>query len=248
MRSQLKFALHTTILASLILGAGACSKTSSNTTEGSAPADIESAYMSLSADVQREVLGVEAKSTAEVRQELLAKADKNGDGVLSEDEKSQFRAEWKDLREKMKADLLASMDKDKDGTVSPEEKKASLDALGQKIKAAIQSTLAEIRVAQEAAREKIKAACAGGKPEEAAAPTAMRDAPGKPTGPAASESTDPEAMKQEMDKALSECQTVVQAEKDKLHDLLKTSLDELHAKIDELKAKLEAIETKTQAE
>ncbi len=224
MKVQLNLVLQATLVAAAMMGT-ACNKTSSTVAAEEAPADMETAYLALSADVQKEIYGAEVMPTAEVRKEFLAKADKDGDGQLSEEEK-------------------AALDKDKDGEVSSEEKKAGLEALGQKIKAAIQETLEEIRAAQEEARAKIKAACSkseeAGKPE--AETTALKDGAGRSADAGPADDLDADRMNKEIEKELTECQAVVQAEKDKMQEMLKSSLEALHAELDELKGKLGSVE------
>lgn len=243
MKVQLNLVTHAALAFTLIVGA-ACNKTSSNTTAEDAPADIENAYLSLSADLQKEIYGAEVIPVADVRKELLAKADKDGDGKLSEEEKAALKAEWKEMREALRAEMKAALDKDKDGEVSAEEKKAGLEAMGQKIKVAIQSTLEEIRAAQEEARANIKAACSksegAGKPEEEAA--ALKEGAGRSADAGPADDLDADSMGKEIEKELNACQTVVQAEKEKMRETLKTSLDALHAELDELKGKLGSVE------
>lgn len=243
MKVQLNMVLSIAVVMSAVMST-ACNKTNSTTATEEAPMDIESAYLSLSAEVQKEILGVEARSSADVRRELMAKADTDGDGQLSEQEKADLKAQWAELKEQMRAELKASLDKDKDGTVTPEEKKAGLENLGQDIKTAIQSKREEIRAAQEATREKIKAACSnggqGGKPEEPA--PALREGAGRSANAGPADDLDEPSMNQEIEKELNACQTVVQAEKEKMHEMLKQSLEQLHAELDELKGKLDSIE------
>ncbi len=243
MKVQLNLVLKASLVAAAMMGT-ACNKTSSTVAAEEAPADMESAYLALSADVQKEIYGAEVMPIAEVRKEFLAKADKDGDGQLSEEEKAALKAEWKAMKEKLRAEMKAALDKDKDGEVSPEEKKAGLDALGQQIKAAIQETLEEIRAAQEEARARIKAACA--KSEEAAKPeaetAALKDGAGRSADAGPADDLDADRMNKEIEKELTECQTVVQAEKDKMHEMLKSSLEALHAELDELKGKLGSVE------
>jgi hypothetical protein len=242
MKVQLNLVCQAALIAAAILGT-ACNKTAS-TTADEAPVDIESAYFALSAEVQKEVFGAEVMPIAEVRKELLAKADKDGDGQLSDEEKAALKADWKEMKEKLRAEMKAALDKDKDGEVSPEEKKAGLDAMGQQIKAAIRSTLEEIRAAQEATRTAIKAACAkggeGGKPEAVAA--ALKEGAGRSENPGPPDDLDADRMNKEIERELNECQTVVQAEKEKMHEMLKASLEKLHAELDELKNKLGSVE------
>jgi hypothetical protein len=242
MKVRLNLVCQAALIAAAVLGS-ACNKSSSTTPE-EAPADIESAYFALSAEVQKEVFGAEVMPIAEVRKELLAKADKDGDGQLSEEEKAALKAEWKEMREKLRAEMKAALDKDKDGEVSEEEKKAGLEAMGQQIKAAIQATLEEIHAAQEAARAQIKAACGkgegGGKPEEEA--VALKEGAGRSEDAGRPDDLETERMNKEIEKELNECQTVVQAEKDKMHEMLKSSLEKLHAELDELKNKLGSVE------
>jgi hypothetical protein len=243
MKVQLNLVLHAALAAATMIGT-ACNKTNSTTAAEEAPADIESAYLSLSAEVQKEIFGAEVMPIADVRKELLAKADKDGDGQLSEEERAALRAEWKEMKEKLRAEMKAALDKDKDGEVSPEEKKAGLEAMGQQIKAAIQSTLEEIRAAQEEARANIKEACAkgdgAGKPE--AEPAALKEGAGRSADAGPPDELDAERMNKEIEKELNECQTVVQAEKDKMQEMLKAALEALHAELDELKGKLGSVE------
>jgi hypothetical protein len=124
------------------------------------PADVEEGWFQLSKEAQAEVLGTQVKSLGEMRRELMAKADTDGDGVLSEAEKAELRASWKALKDEMKAALKAELDADGDGDVSQEEKKEALESMGQKIKEAIQSKHEEMRAAQDAARAKIEEVCA----------------------------------------------------------------------------------------
>jgi hypothetical protein len=49
-------------------------------------------------------------------------------------------------------------------------------------------------------------------------------------------------MGKEIEKELNACQAVVQTEKEKMRDRLKSSLDALHAELDELKGKLGSVE------
>lgn len=243
MKVQLNLVLQATLVAAAMMGT-ACNKTSSTTATEEVPADIESAYLSLSADVQKEIYGAEVMPIAEVRKEFLAKADKDGDGQLSEEEKAAFKAEWKAMKEQLRAEMKAALDKNKDGEVSAEEKKAGLEAMGQQIKAAIQNTLEEIRAAQEEARAKIKAACSksdeAGKPE--AEPTALKEGAGRSADAGPADDLDADRMNKEIEKELSECQAVVQAEKEKMHEMLKAALEALHAELDELKGKLGSVE------
>lgn len=244
MKVQLNLVTHAALAFSLIMGAG-CNKTSSTTTTAEeAPADIESAYLGLSAGLQKELYGAEVIPVAEVRKELLAKADKDGDGKLSEEEKAAVKAEWKEMKAALRAEMKAALDKDKDGEVSAEEKKAGLEAMGQKIKAAIQSTLEDIRAAQEEARANIKEACSksddADKPDADAA--ALKEGAGRSADAGPADDLDADSMGKEIEKELNACQTVVQAEKEKMREMLKASLDALHAELDELKGKLGSVE------
>lgn len=58
-------------------------------------------------------------------------------------------------------------------------------------------------------------------------------------GPA--DDLDETSMDLEIEKALTACQTVVQAEKEKIQATLKTALEKLHAELSELKDKLSSI-------
>ncbi|HYX31714.1 MAG TPA: hypothetical protein VE954_01280 [Oligoflexus sp.] len=246
MKVQLNLVIHAALAVSAMIGGTACNKTAATQAAEEAPADIESAYFGLSAEVQKEILGVEARPLSDVRKELMAKADKDGDGILSEQEKTDFKAQWKEMKDQLRAELKASLDKNKDGTVSEEEKKAGLEALGQQIKTAIHATLEEIRTAQQDMRDKIKAACSksgdAGKPEAEAEPTALKDGTGRSANQGPADDLDAESTNQEIEKELNACQTVVQAEKDKMHEMLKASLEKLHAELDELKGKLGSID------
>jgi hypothetical protein len=196
----------------------ACNTPPSSESEVEGPVDVEAVYFNLSKEAQTEVLGTQVKSMSEMRKELLAKADADGDGQLSEAEKASLRAELKALKDEMKAELKSEVDKDADGTVSDEEKIAGLDSMGQKIKAAIQSKHEELRAARQAARERIKAACSNvrgqGSDEELAAD-------------------------------LEACRSVAADEKDQLHTMLKDSLEALKAEIEELKGLLMTVESQT---
>ncbi|WP_141734198.1 EF-hand domain-containing protein [Oligoflexus tunisiensis] len=250
MKLQRQLMWQLALATSLAISCASCQKTSSNNNPATdnTPADIESAYLSLSAEVQKEILGVEAIPVATVRKELLAKADTDGDGTLSEAEKSALKAQWKEMKEQLRAELKAALDSDKDGEVSAEEKKAGLEQLGQQVRTAIQDTLAEIRSAQEDARAKIKAACsqAGerGKPEEAAA---LKEGAGRSANAGPPDDLDEGALDQEIEKEMNACQTVVQEEKEKMRELLKASLEKLHTELDELKGKLGSIEEAQEA-
>jgi hypothetical protein len=196
----------------------ACNTPPSSESEAEGPVAVEAVYFNLSKEAQTEVLGTQVKSQSEMRKELLAKADADGDGQLSETEKASLRAELKSLKDEMKARLKSEVDKDADGEISDEEKKAGLDAMGQKIKAAIQSKHEELKEARQAARERIKAACSNvhgqGSDDELAAD-------------------------------LEACRTVAADEKEQLHIMLKDSLEALKAEIDELKALLVKVESQT---
>jgi uncharacterized protein YqgV (UPF0045/DUF77 family) len=243
MKVQLNLVYQAALVA-VVMMTTACNKSSSTPAAEEAPADIESAYLSLSAELQKEIFGAEVMPVADVRKELLAKADKDGDGLLSEEEKAALKAEWKEMKEKLRAEMKAALDKDQDGEVSAEEKKAGLEAMGQQIKASIQSTLEEIRAAQEEARAKIKAACSksdgAGKPE--AEPAALKEGAGRSADAGPADDLDAESMNKEIEKELNACQTVVQAEKDNMHEMLKAALEALHAELDELKGKLGTVE------
>jgi len=242
MKVQFKVLVKSVLIASAVIGSTACNKTNTSPAAEEAPADIESAYFGLSAEVQKEILGVEARPLADVRKELLAKADKDGDGILSEEEKSDLRAQWKEMKEQLRAELKASLDKDQDGAVSPEEKKAGLEQLGQQIKTAIQSALEGIRTAQQETREKIKAACSSSDDAEKPEATALKDGAGRSANQGPADDLDESSTDQEIEKELNACQTVVQAEKEKMQATLKAALEKLHAELDELKGKLGSIE------
>ncbi|WP_141736316.1 hypothetical protein [Oligoflexus tunisiensis] len=183
------------------------------------PADVETGWFNLSKEAQAEVLGTQVKSMGEMRKELMARADADGDGVLSEAEKAELRADWKDLKDEMKAALKAELDKDGDGDVSQDEKKEGLEGMGQKIKEAIQSKHEEMRAAQEAARAKIKEACAAAR--------GKKDA-----------DVDVKAEQEA-------CKAVRTEEKEKLQAQLKENLDALKAEIDELKGMLATVEVQS---
>jgi len=204
----------------------ACNTPSSSVTEEQGPLDVEAAYFNLSKEVQTEVLGTQVKSISEMRKDLLAKADTDGDGLLSDGEKSALRAQWKEMKAQIKTELKADLDTDQDGEVSPEEKKAGLDNMGQKIKEAIQSKHEEMRLAQEAAREKVKAACAEVRGQGAQLQ--------KPEG--AGKSADAQAE-------LDECQAIAAEEREKLQTMLKESLAALKQEMDELKGILVTVES-----
>lgn len=193
----------------------ACNTPPSSESEVEGPVDVEAVYFNLSKEAQTEVLGTQVKSISEMRKELLAKADADGDGQLSETEKASLRAELESLKSEMKAKLKSEVDKDADGDVSEEEKKDGLDAMGQKIKAAIQNKHEELKAARQAARERIKAACSNvrgqGSDDELAAD-------------------------------LEACRTVAAEEREQLHTMLKDSLEALKAEIDELKGLLVTVE------
>jgi hypothetical protein len=194
----------------------ACNTPPSSESDAEGPVDVEAAYFNLSKEAQTEILGTQVKSMREMKKELLAKADADGDGQLSEAEKASLRASLKSLKDEMKAELENEVDKDADGEVSDDEKKAGLDAMGQKIKEAIQATHEKLRTARQEARERIKAACSNvhgqGSDEELAAD-------------------------------LEACRTVAADEKDKLHAMLKDSLEALKAEIEELKGLLATVES-----
>jgi hypothetical protein len=212
------------VYGSIVLLLACNTPSSSDSVEG--PDDVEAAYFQLSKEVQTDVLGTQVKSMGEMRRELLAKADADGDGQLSEDEKDALRAEWLELKEQMKAELKAKVDTDGDGEVSSEEKKAELEAMGQKIKEAIQTRHAELRAEQEEARERIKAACA-----EARGSAAQLQKPDGVGNQAADGGNT----------GMEECKAVMQEEKDSLHALRKESLEALKAEIEELKGLLATV-------
>jgi hypothetical protein len=166
-----------------------------------------------------------------MRKDLLAKADADGDGQLSEEERAALRAEMKELKAQMKADLKAQVDADGDGEVSPEEKKAGLDAMGQKIKEAIKAKHEELRVARQEARERIKAACA-----EARGQGAQLQKP---------EDAGNEADVDDLSAEMEACQAVMTEEREKLHAMLKESLAALKAEIEELKGMLVTVESQS---
>lgn len=207
----------------------ACNTPSSSESEVEGPADVEAAYFNLSKEAQSEVLGTQVKSTSEMRKELLAKADADGDGQLSEAEKAALRAELKELKEQMKAELKARADKDGDGEVSEEEKKTELGSMGQKIKEAIKAKHEELRAAQQEARERIKAACAEARAAQLQKPEGDRN----------------EGVADEVKADLEQCQTVMTEEKEKLHAMLKESLEALKAEIEELKGILMTVESQS---
>lgn len=196
----------------------ACNTPPSSESEAEGPVDVEAVYFNLSKDAQTEVLGTQVKSKSDMRKELLAKADADGDGQLSESEKAGLRAELKSLKDEMKAKLKSEVDKDADGSVSDDEKKGALEAMGQKIREAIQNKHEELRAARQAARERIKAACSQvrgqGSDEDLAA-------------------------------ELEACRTVAADEREKLHAMLKDSLEALKAEIEELKGLLVTVETQS---
>jgi len=55
---------------------------------------------------------------------MLEKFDKDGDGVLSEEEKEAAKKERETRHEAFKKEMLAKYDKDGDGELSEDEKKA----------------------------------------------------------------------------------------------------------------------------
>ena len=228
MRTQIKYIFSSLVYGS-ILFLMACNSQSSSITEEQVPVDVETAYFSLSKEVQTEVLGTQVKSMSEMRKELLAKADADGDGQLSEAEKSALRAQWKEMKAQIKAELKAKLDTDQDGDVSPEEKKAGLDNMGQKIKEAIQSKHEEMRVAQEASREEVKAACS-----EVRGQGAQLQKP-EDTGK-------PDEAQVELD----ECKTIAAEERDKLQTMLKDFLAALKLEMEELKGLLATVETQNE--
>ncbi len=207
----------------------ACNTPSTSESTAQGPADVEAAYFNLSKEAQSEVLGTPVKSSREMRKELLAKADADGDGQLSETEKATLRAELKSLKEQMKAELKAKTDADGDGEVSGEEKKSQLEAMGQKIREAIKAKHEELRAAQMAARERIKEACA----EARGAQLQKPDDTGNP------------GAADEVKAELEQCQTVMSEEKEKLHAMLKESLEALKAEIEELKGILTTVKTQS---
>lgn len=196
----------------------ACNTPPSSESEAEGPVDVEAVYFNLSKEAQSEVLGTQVKSMSEMRKELLAKADADGDGQLSETEKANLRAELKSLKDEMKAELKSEVDKDADGDVSDEEKKAGLDAMGQKIKAAIQNKHEELRAARQEARERIKAAYSNVRGQ---------------------------GSDEDLKADLEACHTTASEEKEKLHALLKDSLESLKAEIEELKGLLATVESQT---
>ncbi|MDQ3231558.1 MAG: hypothetical protein M3Q07_07030 [Pseudobdellovibrionaceae bacterium] len=199
----------------------ACNNPNSTQSVEQGPVDIESAYFNLSKEAQAEVLGTQVKSQSEMRKELLAKADADGDGQLSEEEKAALRLQWKELKAEMKAELKAKLDKDQDGEVSDEEKKEGLEGMGQKIKAAIEAKHEEMRAAREAAKDKIKAACADARGQGAALQ--------KPE----------DAGNADME----QCQAVAAEEREKLQAAMEAALAELKQEIEELKGMLETVQT-----
>ncbi len=207
----------------------ACNTPSTSESTAQSPADVEAAYFNLSKEAQSEVLGTQVKSSREMRKELLAKADADGDGQLSETEKATLRAELKSLKEQMKAELKAKADANGDGEVSEEEKKSQLEAMGQKIREAIKAKHEELRAAQMAARERIKEACA----EARGAQLQKPDDTGNP------------GAADEVKAELEQCQTVMSEEKEKLHAMLKESLEALKAEIEELKGILTTVKTQS---
>lgn len=200
----------------------ACNTPPSSESEAEGPVDVEAAYFNLSKEAQTEVLGTQVKSMSEMKKELLAKADADGDGQLSEAEKASLRASLQSLKDEMKAELENDVDQDDDGKVSDGEKKAGLDAMGQKIKAAIQTRHEELRAARQEARDRIKAACS--------------NAHGQGQGQGSDE---------ELAADLEACRTMAADEKDKLHTLLKDGLESLKAEIEELKGLLVKVESQT---
>ena len=78
------------------------------------------------------------------------------------------------------------------------------------------------------------------KPE--AEPAALKEGAGRSADAGPADELDAESMGKEIEKELNACQTVVQAEKEKMRDMLKASLDALHAEMDELKGKLGSVE------
>jgi hypothetical protein len=205
------------VYGSIVLLVG-CNTPSSSESAVESPVDVEAAYFNLSKEAQTEVLGTQVKSRNEMRKELLAKADANSDGQLDEAEKAALRAELKALKEEMKAELKEKLDQNADGDVSPEERKAGLDAMGQKIKEIIKTKHEELRAAQQAARARIKEACA-----DARGQSANDDATA----------------------ALDACQTIAAEEKEKLHTMLKESLEAIKAEIEELKGLLVTVESQS---
>lgn len=196
----------------------ACNTPPSSETYEEGPADVETAFFKLSKEAQTEVLGAQVKSQSEMRAELFAKADSDGDGKLSESEKAALRAELKALKDELKSELKVQLDKDADGDISDAEKKAGLDSMGQKIKAAIKAKHEELQSARQAARERIKAACSHvrgqGSDEDLAAD-------------------------------LEACRSVAADERAKLHTMLKESLEALKAELDELKGLLVTVESQS---
>lgn len=200
---------------------------SESTVEGAA--DVEAAYFNLSKEAQSEVLGTQVKSSREMRKELLAKADTDGDGQLSDTEKAALRSELKALKEQMKAELKAKADADGDGEVSEEEKKSQLEAMGQKIRQAIKAAHEELRAAQQEARERIKAACAEARGAQLQKP----------------EDEAQQGAADEVKADLEQCQAAKTEEKEKLHAMLKASLEALKAEIEELKGMLVTVESQS---
>lgn len=218
------------VYGSIVLLIG-CNTPSSSDSDVEGSADVEAEYFNLSKEAQNEVLGIQVKSQSEMRKELLAKADADGDGQLSEEEKAALRVELKELKAQMKAELKAEVDADGDGEVSPEEKKAGLDAMGQKIKEAIKAKHEELRVARQEARERIKAACA--------------DARGQLAQLQKPEDTGNQATADDLSAEMEACQAVMTEEKEKLHAMLKESLEALKAEIEELKGIIVSVESQS---
>ena len=59
---------------------------------------------------------------------IVKKYDKDGDGKLSEEERTAMQTEMKAAREARQKEMLAKFDKDGDGKLSDEERKAANEA------------------------------------------------------------------------------------------------------------------------
>lgn len=74
---------------------------------------------------------------------LIDKFDKDGDGKLNEEERTEIKKEFTKRREANKAKRLERFDTDKDGELSPEEKEAARPVLMEERKQIKESVLKE---------------------------------------------------------------------------------------------------------
>ena len=97
--------------------------------------------MSASAeDNKKQAKGFGAKGERNPPQRILDKFDKDGDGTLNENERSELKQAMSQRREANRAKMLKRFDSDKNGQLSPEEKKAAVPVITEerkKIKAAV---------------------------------------------------------------------------------------------------------------